>query len=103
MTEPKKPQDRKPKVETVDGVSSVTIDGVRVSVAKDAMDDFELLDDLQQMQDGQGGKITSVARRLFGEQYQDVIKALRGDDARLSVEKASAFVGKVLEAIAPNS
>ena len=98
-----KPQDRKPKVETVDGVSTVTIQGITVKVDKDALDDFELLDDLAQMQDGDGARIASIARRLFGDDFKAVMDGLRGENGRVSVEATSEFIGELLAALAPNS
>lgn len=98
-----KPQDRKPKVESVDGVSTVTIKGVTVRVEKDALDDFELLDDLARMQEGDGARISSVAHRLFGDDFKNVMDGLRGENGRVSVESASEFISELLAAVAPNS
>lgn len=98
-----KPADRKPKVETVDGESTVTIKGVTVTVEKDALDDFELLDDLAKMQDGDGARIASVAHRLFGDEFKTVMDGLRGENGRVSVETASEFISELLAAISPNS
>ncbi|MCE0510845.1 hypothetical protein LVJ59_17490 [Microbacterium sp. KKR3/1] len=98
-----KPADRKPKVDTKDGISTVTIKGITVKIDKDALDDFELLDDLAKMQDGEGARIASVAHRLFGDDFKTVMDGLRGDNGRVSVEVASEFISEVLAAVAPNS
>lgn len=98
-----KPQDRKPKVDTVNGVSTVTIKGITVNVDKDALDDFELLDDLAKMQDGHGARLASVAHRLFGDDFKTVMDGLRGENGRVSVEVASEFISELLAALAPNS
>lgn len=98
-----KPKDHKAKVETVDGVSTVTIKGVTVRVDKDALDDFELLDDLAKMQEGEGARLASVAHRLFGEDFKTVMDGLRGENGRVSVETASEFIGEVITALSPNS
>lgn len=103
MATPKKPQDHKPKVETIDGVSTVTVRGISVSVSKDALDDFELLDDLSQLQEGNGSKLPAIARRLFGEQFKAVMDGLRGENGRVSLEAATEFIKETLEALAPNS
>ena len=103
MTEKKKPQDRKPKVDTVDGVSTVTIQGITVSVEKDALDDFELLDDLAKMQDGESARLASVAHRLLGDDFKTVMDGLRGENGRVSLEAASGFISELLTALAPNS
>lgn len=97
------PQDHKQKVSTKDGVSTVTIKGVTVSVDKDALDDFELLDDLAKMQDGDGARIASVAHRLFGDDFKKVMDGLRGENGRVSVETASEFISELLAAISPSS
>lgn len=103
MATPKKPQDHKPKVDTIDGVSTVTIQGITVSVPQDVLDDFELLDDMSQLQEGNGTKLSSVARRLFGDNFKTVMDALRGDNGRVSIEATTKFIQAVLEAVAPNS
>lgn len=98
-----KPADHKPKVETKDGKSTVTIKGITVSVEKDALDDFELLDDLAKMQDGDGARIASVAHRLFGDEFKTVMDGLRGENGRVSVTAASEFISELLAAISPSS
>lgn len=103
MATTKKPQDHKPKVETIDGVSTVTIQGITVHVAKDALDDFELLDDLSQFQEGDGSKLSAVAHRLFGDDFKVVMDGLRGENGRVAIESATEFIKETLEALAPNS
>lgn len=103
MAATKKPQDHKPKVETIDGISTLTIQGITVHVAKDALDDFELLDDMSQLQEGNGTKLSSVARRLFGDEFKQVMDALRGENGRVSIEATTKFIQAVLESVAPNS
>lgn len=123
---PKKPQDHlskveKPTVESVevdlpDGVDDdgnpktrsasarrVVIDGVTVTVLNEALDDFELLDDLSELENRKASKLPSVARRLFGDDYKSVLDALRGPYGRVSIETATKFIRSVFGALNPNS
>ena len=42
------------------------IDGLDITVAADALDDMELLEDLAELQDGKYGKLGAVLTRLVG-------------------------------------
>lgn len=111
MSAPKKPQDHlekaeKPKVEPVDGGRKVTLGGLTVTVMDDALDDFELLEDLGEIQlDGkkQAGRLPRILRQLIGDDYQTVMDGLRGENGRVSVGKASEWIKALFEAINPNS
>lgn len=100
----KKPQDRKPKTDK-DGNRTVTVHGVDLTVSGNALDDFELLDDLNALDEGKGGKLPSVLRRLIGqEKYAEAMDALRDPETgRVSVEAGGKFVNDVIAAVAPNS
>ena len=104
MTEPKKatkkPQDRQPKKSDV---GKVTVEGVTVSVDVDALDDFELLDDLSQMQDGNGARVTSAFRRMFGDDSSRILDELREESGRVRLSRASKFMMSVMQGLAPNS
>lgn len=94
----KKPQDRKSK--KADGV---TVDGVTVHVSADALDDFELLDDLSQMQEGNGARVTSAFRRMFGDDASRILDELREESGRVRLSRASGFMVSVMKELAPNS
>lgn len=113
----KQPQDHKDKAPIVESVEvtlgkggdartvkarRVTIDGITVTVADEALDDFELLDDLAQLENKKATKLPAVARRLFGDSYGDVLESLRGANGRVPIEKASKFIGDVFGALNPN-
>lgn len=99
MAQAKKPQDHKPK--QVDG-KTVTVDGIKVTISVDAIDDFELLDDLAQMQDGNAARIVSACKRLFGDDYSRILDELRVD-GRVKTSRVSQFFMDVFKAVAPNS
>lgn len=43
-----------------------TKSGFEIEICKDALDDWELLEDLADLENGNSGKIISVARRFLG-------------------------------------
>lgn len=102
----KKPQDRKPKkstVETVEGGKKVTHAGKTIFIADDAIDDWELLDDLSEVQNGNGSRVVSVAKRLFGDEYKKVIEQFRNDNGRVKATEFSKFVQEVFILLNPSS
>lgn len=122
MSTIKQPQDHlekveKAKVETVEvtvgeGEDARTIPakrtiihGITVTVLDEALDDFELLDDLRAVDvDHNVSRLPSVLRRLVGDDYQAVLDGLRDKvTKRVSVEAGSTFIRSVIEALNPNS
>jgi len=97
MAAPKKPQDHKPKTGTV------KVHGIELDVSPEALDDFELLDDLAALQNQDGSRLPSILHRLVGDQFKPVMDALRGENGRVSLESATEFVQELLESLAPNS
>ncbi|WP_139244803.1 DUF5361 domain-containing protein [Arthrobacter woluwensis] len=63
----KKPQDRKPRVNK-DGTKTVTVHGQEYTIAADALDDFELLDDLDSLDEGEVQRLPRILRRLLGKE-----------------------------------
>ena len=101
----KKPQDRKPKAEPKPETLTATVNGKDWSVPADALDDFELLDDLNALeQRNDATRLPSVLRRLLGDQWRDAMETLRDKDSgRVSVEAGSKFVMDLMGALNPNS
>ncbi|BDZ40826.1 hypothetical protein GCM10025865_01250 [Paraoerskovia sediminicola] len=106
----KKPQDRKPKdekptVKQVAGAREVTHLGFTVTVADDALDDFELLGDLHSMQaDEDPSYFPSILKRLVGAQgYRDVMDGLRDPaTGRVPIQAGSEYIQSIFEALNPN-
>lgn len=112
MSAPKKPQDHlekveKPKVVAVDGGKEVTLHGITVTVADEALDDFELLDSLSRVQFGEKedrGRLLPIFRQLVGEDgYTAVMDGLRGENGRVPVKAGFDFIQELLGALNPNS
>lgn len=124
MAAPKKPQDHKPKtpkaekikIALPDGVDEndepktrevdgfrITVNEIMVEVEKDALNDWEFLEDVADLQNGDGAKSVSMSRRLFGDEYNAVKENFRDEKTgRVSSADFQEFVQAVLEAV-PNS
>ena len=83
----------------------VTVDGITVNVAADVFDDFELVMDLSELNDGNPLKIAPVFIRLLGkDQAKTVLNALRDPKTgRVSVEAGTTFIVSLMNELAPNS
>ena len=106
---PAKPQDHlpkaeAPKVEKVDGGRKVTISGVTVTVSDEAINDFELLDDLRAVDvDKNASRLPALLRRLVDADYPLVMEALRDKDSgRVTIPAAMAFIKDLFGALNPN-
>ena len=100
----KKPEDHKPKASEKPEWIEVTVRGVDLRIDPDALDDFELMDDLNELEQNENPtRLPSILRRLVGDQYREVMDALRGENGRVTVEAGSEFLGEVMEAVSPNS
>jgi len=97
MAAPKAPQDRKPKA--TDGFTA-HVAGRDWKIDREALDDFELLDDLGEVEAGNPARLPSVLRRLLGEQYKPALEAIRDPKTgRVGVEAGSNFVNALFEAL----
>jgi len=100
----KKPADRKPKAEDAPTVTTVAVRGIDVTVPADALDDFELLDDLHELENGNATRLPAVVRRLVGDQWQAVMDVARDPETgRVSIESGAEVVREIMEGLAPNS
>lgn len=112
MPAPKKPQDHlekadKPKVELIEGGKKVIHRGVSVIVMDEALDDFELVDELSRVQFGDTsdrGRLPLICRRLVGDEgYKAIMDGLRGENGRVSVQAGFQFINELFGALNPNS
>lgn len=102
----KKPQDHKPKAEDAGTGQVVEVRGLQVTISAEALDDFELLDDLAQVEQKNAVRMPSLLRRLVGhEQWRDVIDLARDESTgRVSVEAGAELIREIFEELkAPNS
>lgn len=100
MAAPKKPADRKPPA---DAPIEVEVRGKKFTIDRDALDDFELLDDLARVEDGQGQRLPSLLRRLLGEDYKTALELIRDKETgRVSLETGAELVNEIFAAVDPS-
>ena len=99
----KVPQDRQQKATEQDGDRTVTVAGRDWTVPADALDDFELLDDLGALEDGNAARLPRIMRRLLGDDYKAALDVIRDDDGRVRIEPAGEFIQELLGGLNPNS
>lgn len=99
----KKPADHKPKQAAASDVLTVTAAGQDWTVPATALDDFELLDDLGRLEDGDAARLPRIMRRLLGDDYARALDTLRDDEGRVRIEPASEFITELLTGLDPNS
>lgn len=100
----KQPQDHQKAFVADDDHLTATVKGRDWRVPKAALDDFELLDDMSQLEQGNASRLPSVLRRLIGEQWQDAMATVRDKaTGRVTVEAGAGFVSELMESLNPNS
>lgn len=99
----KKPADRKAKASTDDSLS-VTFRGVDLQVPTEVLNDFELLDDLDALDQGDVTRLPRLLRRVAGEKYRDLLETARDSKTgRVSIDEGGNLVAELLAALDPNS
>lgn len=104
----RQPNDRKKKSTEPERLQAMTVevDGHEYTITADAMDDFELLDDLHELDYNEDPtRMPSVLKRLIGvEASREVMRRLRDKETgRVPIEVGVKFVGDLMEALNPNS
>lgn len=103
----RKPKEQKPKVTKTDEGWTVVHDGVTVHVPTDALNDFELLDDLSQLQADESRnahRMPSLLRRLVGKDgYTAVTERYRAENGRVPIQEPVQFIADLFGALDPNS
>lgn len=83
----------------------VNVRGVDYTLEPGALDDFELLDDLNEVEvTNNAARMPSILRRLLGRpQSQAALDTLRDPaTGRITVDAGAAFVNELWDAINPN-
>lgn len=102
----KVPQDHKVAADAPEqAFLEVELNGHTWKVPKDAMDDFELLDDLNALdQQEDPTRLPAVLRRFLGDQWKEAMDTLRDKDTgRVTVEAGTVFFYDLMKALNPNS
>lgn len=100
----KQPTDRKAKVESLPDEYVTTVKGTEFSVPAAALDDFELLDDLNRSKKD-GTAIPSILRRFLGDDQYDAAMDLCRDPetGRVTIEAGATFLSELMEGVNPSS
>jgi hypothetical protein len=84
-------------------IKTVEIDGFELDIDVSVFADFEFLESLADVANGEPANVIRPFRMLFaGDTYQKVKDHLRDEDGRVPVKAMSTFLSKVVKAAAPN-
>ncbi len=81
---------------------NVTVSGITVSVNPDSLDDYELVERLHELHEGQdyGGEFVEMVKAVLGDQYQSVKDELKKqNDGKLTVTKMGEFIDSISVAV----
>ena len=79
----------------------IEVRGIPCLFNENALDDFEMLEKLEQMESGNITAMVGFARGIFGEEQLDNIKTqLRGEDGICKLSDVSDFIGECMQAAA---
>lgn len=103
--------DRKPKqaaaaqkAEATNGSIEVNLNGRDWTIAANALNDFEFLEEFGAAMGGNPFALPSALRRLLGEeQYIDLKDLLRDEEGHLDTEVVSDFLVRLFQEANPNS
>jgi len=99
----KTPQDHLPK-KAASSLIDVDYRGRTWTIDPEMMDDYELFDLISQAEEGDVMKFPAMVRRLFPDQYKDVLESMRPEPgARITMEDANDWVQGFFALIRPNS
>lgn len=89
---------------TAENTRNLTIRGIDIHVDMDALDDFELLDMMASLEDGNALQAPRILRRIIGPEYQNVMRALRDPETgRITGDVAVEFIRDLFTGLDPNS
>jgi len=84
-------------------IKTVEIDGFELDIDVNVFADFEFLESLADVANGEPANVIRPFRMLFaGDTYQKIKDHLRDEDGRVPVKAMSVFLSKVVKAAAPN-
>lgn len=97
----KKPADRKPKKGEP---RAIKVGDLELTIDPDLLDDFELMDDIARLEEGEPQRAPSVLRRILGDdQFRQAMATLRDDKGKVRMSAAMEFFQSVFKAFSPNS
>ncbi|WP_432334156.1 hypothetical protein [Coprococcus comes] len=77
-----------------------TTSGFEYEIDGESLDDYELLEDLCELDNGKTAKTTSVLNRLLGKEQKDRLKEhLRTESGRVPVSKMMIEIGEIFNSV----
>lgn len=77
-------------------IELTTSKGYNFTIADEALDDFELLEDLIAAQNGDQLRIMTACRRLLGDEQMTALKdKLRGENGRVKASEVMAVISEI--------
>ena len=77
-----------------------TTSGFEYEIDEESLDDYELLEDLSELDDGNSAKTTSVLNRLLGKEQKDRLKEhLRTESGRVPASKMMIEIGEIFNSV----
>lgn len=80
-------------------IKTVTVDGITVSIDMEIMEDIETIEIIADTQDGNPLAMIKLFRHIFGKEYENIKKKLKGDARTLNIKKITDWFAAVMEAI----
>lgn len=91
-------------VDTVpQGLRTITIKGVQVTVDPTIFDDFELLESLAEVQRGDVLALPAVFRAVAGDKAQALLDAVRDERGRVTATAATELLVQIMSELAPKA
>lgn len=83
--------------------TQVTVQGLDLTINPDLFDDFELLEEMAAVADGDALRAVPLVRRVLGGDYARVLDHLRTESGRVPATAVVAFLTDLMGAVSPNS
>ena len=101
----KQPTDRQEKATEPSSIRTATVRGVDVQLDTDLLDDFELMDDIARVEDGDVTRATKVLRRLLSDEDRAALMETARDPItkRIDIQAGMVVVQELFGTFDPNS
>mgnify|MGYP000472958969 CR=1 FL=1 len=87
------------KVKQKESIKEIEVDGVKVAIPLERLNDIETLEAVTDIQDGNPMAIVPMLRRILGDDYGRIKNELKGDAETLSIDRMAEWFTAVMEAL----
>jgi hypothetical protein len=85
------------------GLRAITVAGVQLTVDPTVFDDFELLESLAEIEQGDVLALPTVFRAVVGDQAQELLDTIRDERGRVTATAATKALVQIMSALAPKA